>query len=359
MIEYLLKTFSESSLLINLLGYISTRSLMAGMSALIASLILGKYTINWLRKLQVGQYIRDDGPSTHLIKQGTPTMGGVLIILTTSISTILWMRIDSIYIWICLATLISFGAIGFLDDWLKIKEKNSNGLSKKAKFLLQIFCGFLIAFTIYLTLPEQNLEYQIPFLKNYFFGLGVFFILVSTFLLVGFSNAANLTDGLDGLVIMPVLLIALALGIFSYVSGHIQLSEYLYIPYYAGVGELSVVCAAIIGSSFGFLWFNSYPAQIFMGDVGSLALGALLTVIAILIRQEIIYIIMAGVFVVEVLSVIIQVTSFKIRKKRVFLMSPIHHHFEKKGMKEPKIIVRFWIITAILVMIGLASLKIR
>ncbi len=342
-------------------NYLTLRAVLAMLASLLISLALGHYFINKLHKYQIGQVIRTDGPESHLAKSGTPTMGGVMILFAFIVSSLIWADWSSMYLWIVLATAVIFGGIGFVDDYLKIKRKSSDGLSSRKKMLGQSVGAIIIGLWIVTTTdsPIQT-ELLIPFFKDITFSLGIAgFLVLTYFVIVGSSNAVNLTDGLDGLAIMPVILISSALALFAYISGNYNFSTYLNMPFMPGSGELFVICAALVGAGLGFLWFNTYPAEIFMGDVGSLALGAILAVIAILLRQEILLFIMGGVFVVETLSVIIQVAYYKRTKKRFFLMAPIHHHFEKKGISEPKIIVRFWMVTLILVLISLASIKIR
>ncbi|WP_428087605.1 phospho-N-acetylmuramoyl-pentapeptide-transferase [Candidatus Thioglobus sp.] len=343
------------------LNYLTLRAVLAMLSSLLVSLALGHYFINKLHQYQIGQVVRTDGPQSHLVKSGTPTMGGLMILFTFIISSLIWADWSSIYLWMVLATAVIFGAIGFIDDSLKIKHKSSDGLSSRKKMLSQSLGAIIIGLWIILSIdnPLQT-QLLIPFFKDIALPLGIFgFLILTYFVIVGASNAVNLTDGLDGLAIMPVILISSALALFAYISGNYNFSNYLNMPFMPGTGELFVICAALVGSGLGFLWFNTYPAEVFMGDVGSLALGAILAVIAILLRQEILLFIMGGVFVVETLSVIIQVAYYKRTKKRFFLMAPIHHHFEKKGISEPKISVRFWMVTLILVLISLASIKIR
>jgi phospho-N-acetylmuramoyl-pentapeptide-transferase len=345
----------------SVLNYLTLRAVLAMLMALFVSLLFGKVFIRKLQQFQIKQVIRKDGPETHLKKSGTPTMGGLMILFSFVLSVLIWGDLHSYYLWVILATTFLFGSIGFLDDYLKIKRKTSEGLKSRYKFLAQSLSALLIGIWIVLAIktPVQT-ELLIPFFKDLTLPLGsIGLIVLSYFVIVGSSNAVNLTDGLDGLAIMPVILVASALAIFAYIGGNYNFSNYLNMPFMPGVGELFVICAALIGSGLGFLWYNTYPAQIFMGDVGSLSLGAILAVIAILIRQEILLFIMGGVFVAETLSVMIQVIYYKRTKKRFFLMAPIHHHFEKKGMSEPKIIVRFWMVTLILVLISLASIKIR
>ena len=330
------------------------------LTALIICFITGPIMIRRLADFSVSQIIRDDGPETHHLKAGTPTMGGAFLLLSILISTLLWADLSNRYIWIVCFVTIAFGAIGAIDDIKKLLQGSSAGLSAKMKYLLQSIVGLIAAWWLLSTaqLPAETNLY-VPFFKNIVIHLGPWFILLTYFVIVGSSNAVNLTDGLDGLAIMPVAMVAGALGIFAYVSGHVTFSDYLGIPYLPLSGELIIFCAAIVGAGLGFLWFNAYPAQVFMGDVGALSLGAALGTVAVMVRQEIVLVVMGGVFVVETLSVMIQVASFKLTGKRIFQMAPLHHHFELRGWPEPRVIVRFWIITFILVMVGLATLKIR
>ncbi|RBO81983.1 phospho-N-acetylmuramoyl-pentapeptide-transferase [Marinomonas aquiplantarum] len=341
-------------------NYLSLRAILGVLTALVISLLIGNKVIVMLQRLQIGQAIRDDGPQTHLSKAGTPTMGGALIIFSISVSTILWGDLTNHYVWLVLLVMLSFGAIGWVDDYRKVVEKNPRGLPAKWKYFWQSFFGLAAAIFLYLTAttPAET-SLIVPLFKDIVIPLGIFFVVLTYFVIVGTSNAVNLTDGLDGLAILPTVLVGGALGIFAYLTGNSQFSEYLLIPYVQGTGELLVFCAALAGAGLGFLWFNTYPAQIFMGDVGSLALGAALGVIAVIVRQELVLFIMGGVFVMETVSVILQVASYKLTKRRIFRMAPIHHHFELKGWAEPKVIVRFWIITVCLVLIGLATLKVR
>jgi phospho-N-acetylmuramoyl-pentapeptide-transferase len=316
--------------------------------------------ISMLSVNQVGQPVRDDGPDTHLIKAGTPTMGGALILMAIVVSTVLWADLENHFIWIVLFVTLSFGAIGYVDDYKKLILQDPAGLSARTKLFWQSAAALAAAIALFeMATDEISTSLLIPYFPNLWLPLGMFQIVVTFFFIVGFSNAVNLTDGLDGLAIMPTVLVGSALGVFAYVTGNTNFSEYLGIPYVAGTGEVLVFCAALAGAGLGFLWFNTYPAQVFMGDIGALSLGAALGVVAVVVRQEIVLAIMGGVFVVETVSVMIQVASFKLTGKRVFRMAPLHHHFELKGWAEPKVIVRFWIITVILVLIGLASLKIR
>ena len=345
----------------NVLSYLTVRAVFAMMTALLITLVLGKWIISKLQHYQIGQVIREDGPETHLEKQGTPTMGGVLILFAFFISILIWGDWNNPFLWIVIVTALLFSSIGFIDDYLKIKKQNSDGLSRRQKIAVQSISAILICVWL-LSLNSKTIgaELLIPFFKDLIIPLNALaFLIVGWFALVGSSNSVNLTDGLDGLAIMPVILISGALAVFAYIGGNYNFSGYLNMPFMPGTGEIFVICAALVGAGFGFLWFNTYPAEIFMGDTGSLSLGAILGVIAIIVHQEILLILMGGVFVAETLSVIIQIGYFKRTQKRFFLMAPIHHHYEKKGLKEPKIIVRFWIITLILVLISLASIKIR
>lgn len=340
--------------------YLTFRSILASLTAFLFALLIGPLVIRRLQALQIGQVIRDDGPKSHFSKKGTPTMGGALILIAIAISTLLWGNLYNQFVWLVFLTTIGFGAIGWMDDYRKLVLKHPKGLPARWKISLQalLACSIIIYLYRYIDLPLQY-KLLIPFTKDLVIDLGIMAPFLSFIVIVGSSNAVNLTDGLDGLAILPTVLVAGALGIFAYASGNASYAYYLGIPYIQGVGELAVFCGAIVGGGLGFLWFNSYPAQIFMGDVGSLSLGAALGIIAILVRQELALMIMGGIFVAETLSVIGQVLSFKLTGKRIFRMAPLHHHFELKGWPEPKVIVRFWIITVILVLCGLASLKIR
>lgn len=340
--------------------YLTFRAILGTLTALVMALMLGPAIIRHLSSHRVGQVVRDDGPQSHLSKAGTPTMGGMLVLIAVLISTLLWSDLSNHYVWLVLAITISFGAIGYIDDYRKLVLKHSRGLPARQKYLLQSLFGLAAACYLYFSArypAETNLA--LPFLKNVSFALGPFFIVFAYLVIVGSSNAVNLTDGLDGLAIMPAVMISAALAIFAYATGNVQHANYLAIPYVPGVGEVVVFCAALVGAGLGFLWFNTYPAQVFMGDVGSLALGAALGIIAVIVRQELVFFFMSGIFVLETLSVILQVGSFKLTGKRVFKMAPIHHHFELKGWPEPRVIVRFWIITFVLVLCGLATLKLR
>lgn len=340
--------------------YLTLRGILGVLTALLISLLVGPYVINKLRSNQIGQAVRDDGPQSHLSKAGTPTMGGALILVAIAISTLLWSDLSNAYVWITLGVTLIFGAVGWVDDYRKVVEKNPRGLPARWKYLWQSVGGLGAAVLLYyLASSPAETSLLIPFLKDVSIELGVLFIVFTYFVIVGSSNAVNLTDGLDGLAILPTVLVGGALGVFAYLSGHSNFSEYLLIPYVPGAGELIIFCGAIVGAGLGFLWFNTYPAQVFMGDVGALSLGAALGVIAVIVRQELVLFIMGGVFVAETVSVILQVASFKLTGRRIFRMAPLHHHFELKGWPEPRVIVRFWIITVVLVLIGFASLKIR
>lgn len=340
--------------------YLTLRAILGVMTALAISLLLGPLMIRRLSHYQIGQAVREDGPQTHLSKVGTPTMGGALILVAMMVSTLLWADLSNRYVWTVLAVTLVFGAVGWVDDYRKVVEKNSRGLPARWKYFWQSIGGFgAAAFLYYSAQSPLETTLIVPFFKDVALPLGMFYILLSYFVIVGTSNAVNLTDGLDGLAIMPTVMVGAALGIFAYLSGHTQFASYLHIPYIAGTGELVVFCASIIGAGLGFLWFNTYPAQVFMGDVGALALGAALGIVAVIVRQEIVLFIMGGIFVMETLSVILQVASFKLTGKRIFRMAPIHHHFELKGWPEPRVIVRFWIITLFLVLVGLSTLKLR
>ena len=341
-------------------NYFTFRAILATLTSLIFCLVFGKYFISFLEHRNFGQVIRELGPEKHYEKKGTPTMGGILILAAVTFSCLCWGDFGNRYLWVMIFLIISFGTLGFLDDFLKLKFNSSDGLSAKMKIFWQILFASIIVTYLYLShsIP-QEISLYLPFLKDFALNLGIFFIFFSVFVIIGTSNAVNLTDGLDGLAIMPSVMVAGGLGIIAYISGNIIFAEYLNIVYLPGTEELLIICGTIIGAGIGFLWFNTYPAQIFMGDVGSLSLGAALGGMAVILRQEVILAIMGGVFVIEALSVIIQVASFKLTGKRVFKMSPIHHHFELSGWAEPKIIVRFWIITLILVLIALASFRLR
>ena len=340
-----------------LLSSLKARIALSALTAFVLVLCLGKPMISWLTKLKYGQAIRNDGPASHVTKKGTPTMGGLLMVGAIVLATILWMPLNNINIWLGLGVLLSFGLIGLMDDYLKIKYKNSKGLSAKLKLFFQSIIALFIGFFIFHNTNHLNfIPLYIPFTQHIWIPLGTVFILWAWFIIVGSSNAVNLTDGLDGLAIMPITMIAAALCLLSYVGWHGFIVVPTGIPVSVDASELAVLSAAIAGAGLGFLWFNAYPAQIFMGDVGSLSLGGVLGCIALMIHQELVFAIMGGVFIMETLSVILQVGSYKLRKKRIFKMAPIHHHYELKGWPESKVIVRFWIITIVLVLIGLSSI---
>ncbi len=369
----------------NVFSYITLRAVLASMTALLISFAFGPAVIRWLAAKKIGQSVRDDGPKTHLVKAGTPTMGGALILLSVSVSTLLWADLSNRFVWIVLLVTLGFGAVGWVDDWRKVVHRNPKGLSARAKFSWQsviaaiaaVFLAFAVAAPDNSRLGDLLLTWIqgggfdmelppkaaliVPFFKSISYPLGVFgFMILSYLVIVGSSNAVNLTDGLDGLAIMPTVMVGAGLGIFAYVAGHAGISKYLLLPYIPGAGELCVFCGALAGAGLGFLWFNAYPAEVFMGDVGALALGAALGTVAIIVRQEIVLFIMGGVFVAETVSVMLQVGYFKLTGgKRIFRMAPLHHHFELGGWKETQVVVRFWIITIMLVLFGLSTLKIR
>lgn len=345
----------------DVLRYLTVRTIGGTITALLISILMGPFIISFLKSMQFEQYVREDGPKSHLRKTGTPTMGGLLILSSLVISTLLWADLGNRYIWVVLGVTIGFSLIGFFDDFLKIRNKSSDGLSSKQKILFQSFIALIsMAYLYYSSEILAETSFIVPFFKDFIIPMSPFiFIFTGMFVLIGSSNAVNLTDGLDGLAILPSVLIGGALGLIAYAMGNELIADYLYIPHLPLSGELIVFCGALIGSGIGFLWYNTYPAQLFMGDIGSLTLGAVLGIIAIILRHELVFAIMAGVFVIETLSVAVQIFSYKMRGKRVFLMAPIHHHYELKGMAEPKIIVRFWIITLVLILIALATLKLR
>jgi phospho-N-acetylmuramoyl-pentapeptide-transferase len=342
-------------------GYLTLRSILAALTALLIALLVGPSVIRSLAARQIGQNVRDEGPKSHLLKQGTPTMGGALILVAMLAATLLWADLSNHYVWIAVGVTGAFGLIGFYDDYLKLVVGNSKGLAARWKYLWQSAAGLSAAFALWwaATSPAAT-ALHVPFFKDVIVPLGApGFVILSYFVIVGTSNAVNLTDGLDGLAIMPAVMVAGALGVFAYASGNVIFANYLLIPHVSGCGELLIFCATLSGAGLGFLWFNTYPAQVFMGDVGALALGAALGTVAVIVRQEIVLFVMGGVFVLETVSVMLQVASFKLTGKRIFRMAPIHHHFELKGWAEPKVIVRFWIITFVLVLAGLATLKVR
>ena len=360
MLLYLTKYLAQFESAFNVFNYLTMRAILGALTALILSFVIGPKMIARLSLNQVGQPVRDDGPVSHLPKAGTPTMGGALILTAIVVSTVLWADLENRFIWVVLFVTLTYGVIGYVDDYRKLVLQDAKGLSAWQKLFWQSASAIVAAVALYMMATDDlSTSLLIPYFKDLALPLGMFQIVVTYLFIVGFSNAVNLTDGLDGLAIMPTVLVGGALGVFAYVTGNVNFSEYLDIPYVRGTGEILVFCSALAGAGLGFLWFNTYPAQVFMGDIGALSLGAALGVVAVVVRQEIVLAIMGGVFVVETLSVIIQVASFKLTGRRVFRMAPLHHHFELKGWAEPKVIVRFWIITVILVLIGLASLKIR
>ncbi|HYT98051.1 MAG TPA: phospho-N-acetylmuramoyl-pentapeptide-transferase [Casimicrobiaceae bacterium] len=382
MLLYLTELLATRIRTFNVFSYLTLRAVLATMTALVISFVIGPRMIAWLTRMKIGQSVRDDGPQTHLAKAGTPTMGGALILVSIAITTLLWGDLDNRFVWVVLLVTLGFGAVGWVDDWRKVVYKNPKGLSARTKLgwqsTIALIAAVYMAFSV--SAPDNSRFIQmfvswiqgganalparadliVPFFKTVSYPLGVWgFIALSFFVIVGTSNAVNLTDGLDGLAIMPTVMIGGALGIFAYVMGNAIFARYLGFPHIPGAGELAVICGAIAGAGLGFLWFNAYPADVFMGDVGALALGAALGTIAIVVRQEIVLFIMGGVFVVETLSVMIQVASFKATGRRVFRMAPLHHHYELKGWKENQVVVRFWIITMLLVLFGLSTLKLR
>jgi len=342
-------------------GYLTLRAILAALTALSIALLVGPWMIRTLSERQIGQVVRDCGPDTHLGKTGTPTMGGALILVAIAAGTLLWANLANRFVWIVLGVTLAFGLIGFYDDYLKLVVRNPRGLAARWKYLWQSVAGLAAAFALWMTAqgPAETALY-LPFFKNVALPMSAFaFIVFTYFVVVGSSNAVNLTDGLDGLAIMPCVMVAGALGVFAYATGNVNFAAYLQIPYVPGAGEVLIFVATIVGAGLGFLWFNTYPAQVFMGDIGALALGAALGVVAVIVRQELVLAIMGGIFVLETVSVMLQVASFRLRGKRIFRMAPIHHHYELKGWAEPKVIVRFWIISFMLVLVGLATLKLR
>lgn len=345
---------------LSVVQYLTLRGIFGVLTALAISLLFGPWFIRKLNQKQIGQSVRNDGPQSHLSKSGTPTMGGALILFAIVFSVLLWSDLSNRFVWAVLFVTISYGLIGWVDDYRKVIAKNSRGLPAKWKYFWQSLAGVAVALFLFIN-TESPVETQlfVPFFKDIAIDLGWFYLVMVYLVVVGASNAVNLTDGLDGLAIMPTVMVGSALGIIAYLVGHAQFANYLHIPYVAGTGELVIFCGALAGAGLGFLWFNTYPAQVFMGDVGALALGGALGVIAVVVRHEIVFFIMSGIFVVETVSVILQVASFKLTGRRIFRMAPLHHHFELKGWPEPRVIVRFWIITVMLVLVGLATLKLR
>ncbi len=360
MLVYLFEQLTREFSFFNVFRYLTFRGILGVLTALSVCFVAGPMMIRRLGYRQIHQTVRLDGPETHVSKAGTPTMGGAVIIVAIVLATLLWADLSNRFVWVVLFTTLSFGIIGWVDDYKKLISKNPRGIGARAKFFWQTVAGLAVAIFLYYS-AEAPVETAliVPFFKNVVLDLGPWFMLLAYLVIVGSSNAVNLTDGLDGLAILPAAMVAGALGIFAYVTGNIQFANYLGIPYVAGVGEMLIFCAALVGAGLGFLWFNTYPAQVFMGDVGALALGAALGVVAVVVRQEIVLFVMGGVFVMETVSVMLQVASYKLMGRRIFRMAPLHHHFELKGWPEPRVIVRFWIITVILVLIGLATLKIR
>ena len=360
MLLWLAEFLSQYISAFQVFNYLTVRGILGVMTALAISLLFGPKMIRRLNYHQIGQSIRDDGPESHLSKSGTPTMGGALILVAIALSTLLWGDLSNAYVWTVLIVTLIFGAVGWVDDYRKVIEKNSRGLPARWKYFWQSVGGLGAAIFLYWNASSPvETQLYLPFLKDFAWDMGLFYIALTYFVIVGASNAVNLTDGLDGLAIMPTVMVGSALGVISYLVGNVNFAEYLFVGYVPGAGELVVFCGAMAGAGLGFLWFNTYPAQIFMGDVGALALGAALGTVAVITRHEIVFFIMGGIFVMETVSVILQVASFKLTGRRIFRMAPIHHHFELKGWPEPRVIVRFWIITVMLVLFGLATLKLR
>jgi phospho-N-acetylmuramoyl-pentapeptide-transferase len=361
MLYWLAQRLAESHSFFNVFSYLTLRAILAVSSALLISLLIGPWMIRWLSRYQVGQQVRSDGPQTHLKKAGTPTMGGALIIVAIVIATLLWADLGNHYVWVATGVLLVCGLVGFYDDYLKLVVKNTKGLSARWKYFWLSVAGLGAAIALwYLAGTSTEKTFFVPFFKSVALPMSMFAYVVLTYLMiVGMSNAVNLTDGLDGLAIMPAVMVAVGLGIFAWASGNAIIAPYLGIPAVPGAGEVAIFCGAMAGAGLGFLWFNTYPAQVFMGDVGALALGGALGAVAVIVRQEIVVLLMGGIFVLETASVILQVASFKLRGKRIFRMAPIHHHYELKGWAEPKVIVRFWIISLLLLLAGLATLKVR
>ncbi len=357
----LLSEFKDVSIVFNLFTYVSFRTGGAIMTAFFLSLMMGPPMIRWLKSLQgAGQPIRNDGPESHLKKVGTPTMGGLMILLSVTLSTVLWAIPTNPYVWLALLVMVGFGSLGFVDDYLKLTKRNTDGLSGRLKLAGQAIVSLVATYGIVQFLPESiSTSVAVPFFKDFFIPLGIFFFFWSMLVMIGASNAVNLTDGLDGLAIVPVAIAAACFGLIAYLVGRVDFAEYLQIPYISGTAELAILCGALVGGSMGFLWYNAPPAMIFMGDTGSLAMGGVLGTIAIMVKHELVLAIVGGVFVMETVSVIVQVLSFKLRGKRIFLMAPIHHHYEEKGWSESTVVIRFWIIAILLALIGLSTLKLR
>ena len=360
MLVWLAEFLVKYSTVFNVVSYISFRAIMALLTAMAIGLWIGPKVIIRLQILKFGQEVRNDGPESHFKKRGTPTMGGVMILAAVGVGTFLWADLRNPYVWFTLFVLFGYGIIGFVDDYRKIVRKNTDGLIARWKYFWLSVVALAAAFGMYAVGKDTAAtQLVVPFFKDVMPQLGLFYIVLTYFVIVGTGNAVNLTDGLDGLAIVPIIMVAAAFALIAWATGNINAAEYLYIPYIKYSAELAIVCTAIVGAGLGFLWYNTYPAQVFMGDVGSLSLGGALGAIAVLVRQELLLVVMGGVFVVEALSVILQVGSYKLRHKRIFRMAPIHHHFELKGWPEPRVIVRFWIITIILVLVGLVTLKLR
>ena len=360
MLVWLAEYLVQFNTAFNVVSYITFRSIMALLTAMGIGLWIGPEVIRRLQLLKFGQEVRNDGPESHFKKRGTPTMGGVMILASIGISVFLWADLRNSYVWFVLFVLFGYGIVGFVDDYWKIKRKNTDGLIARWKYFWLSVIALIAVFSIYAVGKDTaTTQLVVPFFKEFMPQLGIFFIILSYFVIVGTSNAVNLTDGLDGLTIVPTIMVASAFALIAWATGNYNFAQYLHIPFVQNAGELVILCTAIVGAGLGFLWYNTYPAQVFMGDVGSLSLGGALGTIAVLVRQELLLVIMGGVFVVEALSVILQVGSYKLRQKRIFRMAPIHHHFELKGWPEPRVIVRFWIITLMLVLIGLVTLKLR
>jgi phospho-N-acetylmuramoyl-pentapeptide-transferase len=361
MLYWLTHIWQEHYHALRVFQYLTFRSILAALTALFVGLYFGPKTINWLRKMQIGQMVRNDGPSSHFSKAGTPTMGGILILFSITIATLLWADLSQVNVWLVLAVTWGFGLLGWYDDYKKLVLKNSKGVSARGKLLTQSLISIAAVSYIYFTATAPiHTQLVVPFFKNCLIDLGWIFPIFAFLVIVGSSNAVNLTDGLDGLAILPIVMVSGALGIFAYIASNQMHAHYLAIPYVPNTQELTIFCASIVGAGLGFLWYNAYPAQIFMGDVGSLSLGAAIGLVAVLVRQELILVLMGGLFVIETLSVILQVSYFKYTGgKRLFKMAPLHHHFELSGWTEPKVIVRFWIITVVLVLMGLATIKLR
>jgi len=359
MLYHLLYPLHTSFIGFNVFRYITFRSICAAVTAFLIMIVIGPWFIRTMQKMQIGQVVRDDGPASHMAKQGVPTMGGLLILTSILLSTLFWARLDNALVWLAVFVTVFFGLIGGLDDYWKISRKNSDGLSVRGKLALQ-FGGAMVVGLFVILYPGFDGHLSVPFLKNIRPDLGWFYVVFAMVVIVGASNAVNLTDGLDGLAVGPSVISFGVYVVFSYLAGHVVLAEYLQIPYVSGSGELAIFCSAMVGGCLGFLWFNAFPAQMFMGDVGSLAIGGSLGTVAIMIKQEILLAIVGGIFVMEAISVIMQVGYFKMTKgKRIFLMAPFHHHFEKKGWHETKVVVRFWIVSIILGFLALATLKLR